>query len=166
MISFDQVALGIKIIFFFANIVFRAEFYNKCQNLPGHAVSQLLKFLTHNLCEYGSRVGIRVKKVIISNLVISLVPYFSYYHKIQSWICLQHCFRSKTRRFWLIQSKKLGRARSGFALFELDSLFSECIWSYKSQYFQWNWGCRLWLQVSMTSVVEFSSFVPCIFKFS
>ena len=78
MISLDQVALGIKIFFFFANIVFRAEFYNKCQNLPGHAVSQLLKFLTHNLCEYGSRVGIRVKKVIISNLVISLVPYLDH----------------------------------------------------------------------------------------
>ena len=64
-------------IFFSLWIVysFWSNVYNKYQNLSGHAVSQLLKFLTHNLCGYWSRVGSRVKKVIISNLVISLVPY-------------------------------------------------------------------------------------------
>ena len=55
-------------IFFLCEFSFWSELYNKCQNLSGHPVSQLLKFLICNLCEYWSRVGIRVKKVIISNI--------------------------------------------------------------------------------------------------
>ena len=51
--------------------------YTNSQNstISGHAVSQLWQILTLNLCGYWSRVWSRVKKVIIFNLVISVVPY-------------------------------------------------------------------------------------------
>ena len=71
---FDELALWIITFFFLCWYSIWSGFYNQCQNLSGHAVFQLLKFLTHNLCEYWSRVGLTIKKVIISNLVISLVP--------------------------------------------------------------------------------------------
>ena len=61
--------------FFFVNLVFGQKFTRNAKKLSGHAVSQLWQILTLNLCGYWSRVGSRVKKVIIFNLVISVVPY-------------------------------------------------------------------------------------------
>ena len=58
-------------LFFFVS-GFLPEIYKKYQKLSGHAVSQLLQFLTLNLCGYWSRVGSRDKKVIISNLSSAL----------------------------------------------------------------------------------------------
>ena len=76
VISLEKLATKNKTNFFFlSKFNFWSQVYKKCQKLSGHAVSQLLNFLTLNLCEFWSRVSSRVKKVIISNLVISLVPY-------------------------------------------------------------------------------------------
>ena len=74
VISLEKLATKIKTNFSFYHSLW-SEIYKKCQKLSGHAVSQLLNFLTLNLCEFWSRVSSRVKKEIISNLVISLVPY-------------------------------------------------------------------------------------------
>lgn len=72
MISFDELALWIITFFFLCWYSIWSGFYNQCQNLSGHAVFQLLKFLTYS--GYWSRVVIRIMKVIISNLVVSLAP--------------------------------------------------------------------------------------------
>ena len=48
MISLKYIALGIKTNFFLCRDSFQSEFYNKCQNLSGHTVAQLLKILTLN----------------------------------------------------------------------------------------------------------------------
>ena len=45
-------ALGIKTNFFLSEYSFWPEIYKKYQKLSGHAFSQLLPFLTLNLCGY------------------------------------------------------------------------------------------------------------------
>ena len=51
VISLEKLATKIKTFFFLCKFSFRSEVHKKCQKLPGHAVSQLLQFLTLNLKE-------------------------------------------------------------------------------------------------------------------
>jgi hypothetical protein len=50
VISLEKLATKIKTNFFPSKFSFWSEVYRKYQQLSGHAVSQLLKFLTLNLC--------------------------------------------------------------------------------------------------------------------
>jgi hypothetical protein len=65
VISRKKLDTKIKTNFFF-ELSFWSEIYKKCQKLYGHDVSQL--------CDFQHSTFVRVKKVIIANLVISLVP--------------------------------------------------------------------------------------------
>ena len=83
-----------NIFFFFVNIVFSQMFTINAKTY--------LDMLFLNFCGYWSRVGSRAKKVIIFNLVISLVPYDKI-SWIRWWYLWCQSFLHFAERIWNLQ---------------------------------------------------------------
>ena len=75
VISLGETCSGNQNFFFFVDIVFGQKFTRNAKNYLDILFLNFCNFLTLSLWGYWSRVERRARKAVISNLVISLLPY-------------------------------------------------------------------------------------------